>query len=273
MLDKIIHVNSVGETLDLFSLGIYVNYNNLRDFEWSAITSNDNIIDFSKGVVNKTIPFEFCIDEHKAAYIKNLFYEHFEKDIISKSAGYFIINDYRFYCYIIKSKKSKYLMNAGIMSVELEVTSDRPSWVKEICYTYEKEMHDTSGVEKLYQYRYAYTYGRSHGNASLTNDSMRPCMFKFIIYGPVSNPSVSVSGNIYNVNYEISNSEYLVIDSLKREIYVMSMSGERTNVFDRRNKESYIFEKIPIGYSLVAWSGAFGFDLIIYDERSEPKWN
>lgn len=61
MLDRIIHVNSNNEVLDFSSLGMYVNYNDLRDFEWQVKTKNDRITGFYKGVVKKTIPFVFLV--------------------------------------------------------------------------------------------------------------------------------------------------------------------------------------------------------------------
>ena len=93
-----------------------------------------------------------------------------------------------------------------------------------------------------------------------------------IVYGPVNNPSVTIGNHLYNVNCEVDSSEYLVIDSIEREIYIISNFGEKKNVFNKRNNESYIFQKINHGINSVIWSGGFGFDITVYDERSEPEW-
>lgn len=66
MLDKITHTNSNNETLDFTSLGIFVNYNELRDYEWEIKSSNNRITGFTKGIVKKPIPFKFCVDEDLA---------------------------------------------------------------------------------------------------------------------------------------------------------------------------------------------------------------
>ena len=42
--------------------------------------------------------------------------------------------------------------------------------------------------------------------------------------------------------------------------------------FSDRNRDDYIFEKIPSGSNDVSWDGAFGFDVTLLEERSEPKW-
>lgn len=81
MLDRIKHVNSNDEVLDFTSLGIYVNSNDLRDFEWQVKSNNNKITGFYKGIVTKTIPFVFIVNNDKADEIKDTFYEHFEIDV------------------------------------------------------------------------------------------------------------------------------------------------------------------------------------------------
>ena len=39
-----------------------------------------------------------------------------------------------------------------------------------------------------------------------------------------------------------------------------------------KNNESSIWEKIPPGTSIVSWSGGFGFDIILFNERGTPRW-
>ena len=71
MLEKFTHTNSNGETLDFVSMGIYINYNQLRDYEWDVTIENNRIKGFSRGVVKKTIPFVFAVNESQANIIKN----------------------------------------------------------------------------------------------------------------------------------------------------------------------------------------------------------
>lgn len=272
MLDRIRHINSANEVLDFNALGIYTNYNDLRDYEWTASAENNYITGLTRGVVKKSIPFIFCCSEEDACKIKNLFYEHFEKDILNREPGYFEINGYRYYCYLTKSKKKEYLVSRRLLKLEVEVTSDYPYWIMENKWSYSSETTAAGADSKIYPYQYYYVYGKAPGSESITNDSLKASHFRFIIYGPVSNPEVSVAGHLYNVNCDVGNGEYLVIDSRSREIYIVTISGQKINVFDKRNFNSYIFEAIPVGYNLISWSGGFGFDLTVFDERSEPKW-
>ena len=50
MLDRITHTNSNNETLDFTSLGIFVNYNELRDYEWEIKSSIIGLQDLQKGL-------------------------------------------------------------------------------------------------------------------------------------------------------------------------------------------------------------------------------
>lgn len=272
MLESYRHVNSNGEVLDFLKLGIYINYNELRNYEWSVELENNQITRFTKGIVKRTVPFVFYCLMEQANEIKDLFFTHFECDILKKKPGYFEINGYRYYCYLTKSKKSNYLISDRYLTLSVEITTDKPEWIRETKYSFNRDDSQMTNDSKSYQYQYPYIYGKAPGNAHIINNAMISSSFMFLVYGPISNPSISVGGHIYNVRCDVSNSEYLVIDSRTREIYIMTISGEKENVFYKRNFESYIFESIPTGLSLVAWSGGFGFDLIIYDERSEPKW-
>lgn len=70
-------------------------------------------------------------------------------------------------------------------------------------------------------------------------------------------------------------SGYLVIDSRRKTIMLVGAQGTMTNVFNKQNKDSYIFQKIPGGSCEVTTVGvdtSFGFSLTAFVERSEPVW-
>ena len=74
------------------------------------------------------------------------------------------------------------------------------------------------------------------------------------------------------IKAEVSSGEYLVIDSSEKTIMLVKGSGEKVNCFNKRSRDSYVFEKIPVGANTVSWEGEFGFDVTLLEERSEPKW-
>lgn len=66
--------------------------------------------------------------------------------------------------------------------------------------------------------------------------------------------------------------EYLAIDSRSRTIIKVTKNGERENLYHNRQKGRNFFRKIDPGRQPISWTGKFDFDLIIYEERGEPKW-
>jgi hypothetical protein len=123
-----------------------------------------------------------------------------------------------------------------------------------------------------YPFDYAFDYFPDVGVKTLINQHFIDSNFRMVIYGACSNPAVYVAGHLYQVNSEVEAGEYLTIDSVTKKIYLTAKDGTTTNQFKLRNKESYIFKKIPSGNSMVSWSGDFGVDIILLEERSEPKW-
>lgn len=275
MRENFKHINSKNETLDFLSLGITINYNDMRDYEWMYSATNDKITKFSKGIVKKTIPFIFYCSEAEATNIKNRFYEHFEKDVLNLEQGYFLINDYRLYGYVTKSVKSDYLVSKRLLYLTIEYTCQNPNWVKESEYS----LHGSTAIDgseestKTYPYTYSYVYGKSTGKETFFVESLKSCEFKMIVYGATTNPQVTINDHLYNVNVSLNDGEYLVIDSRNKEIYKVAIDGTKTNAFDLRNLENYIFEPLLSGTNTIVWSSGFSFDLIVFEERSEPKWD
>ena len=87
--------------------------------------------------------------------------------------------------------------------------------------------------------------------------------FRLIINGPCSNPVVYVGEHAYQVHCNVGAGEYLMIDSSGKTIELVSSTGAKTNVFNSRNKDSYIFEKIPVGKNPVSWDGDFNCEIIL----------
>jgi hypothetical protein len=90
--------------------------------------------------------------------------------------------------------------------------------------------------------------------------------FVLSVHGPAINPRVTINGYPYVVYATIGAGETLVIDSANKTV----MCGER-NLFDARNKRQSVFEKIPAGQLTLAY-GSFSFELLLHEERSEPRW-
>lgn len=272
MLDRITHINSNNETLDFTSLGIFVNYNDLRNFEWIVKSNNNRITGFYKGIVKKTIPFVFLVaDQQKANEIKNQFYEHFEIDILKKEKGYFEINGYKYYCYAIKSTKSKYLIDKRLLYLSVEITTDDSYWIKETTYTVDFTSSSSRTVTK-YPFTYPFTYSVPK-TVNVVNDSFTDTDMIMRIYGRCTNPIINISDNTYQLYVTLNAEEYAEIDTFKKTITKYSSNGVRSNIFNSRNKSYDAFKKIPQGSFDITTVGVEKVDIVLIERRGEPRWD
>lgn len=271
MIEKIRYINHLNESIEIGSNGIFANSNTLRDYAWNYTSINDKISYFKKGIVKKSIPLIIkCDTEEEGLKQMNKLFEVAEKDVLATEYGKIIINGYYLKCFISGSKKKKYLMKKGYLETTLDVVSDMPSWVKEIKTTFGYN-EGSEGTDLDYNNDFDMDYTSNMLGKQLNNPGFMPAEFNMVIYGPCENPTVTIAGHVYKVNASVLLNEYLTIDSISKTIILTHTDGTETNCFNLRNKQSYIFEKIPSGMDTVA-SGAFKFDVTLYEERSEPKW-
>ena len=278
MLEKIKYINHMMEEMTWGESGIFVNYNDLRDFSWGYTSANNRISSFHKGIAKKKVPIIiFCENEEEGYRKRDELFELCEKDVLAMKHGKIIIGDYYLKCYVTGSIKTNYLRSKGYMEAALEVTTDFPSWVKETTTQFRSVSQDegsgaVGGKNFDFNYDFPFDYSSEFNDKRLKNSGFVGTAFKIIIYGSCSNPAISINDHTYQVNADLSDNEYLTIDSMTKTIVLTKYDGQKENCFHLRNRESYIFEHIPPGENIITWNGAFGFDVILLDERSEPKW-
>lgn len=276
MLERIRYVNHINEEIFFGEFPYFVNYNDLRNFAWNVTTRNDRIASFKKGVVPKSLPVIIkCKKEDEGYDARNKMFEAFEKDVLAMKHGKIYIGDYYLKCYITGSKKTEYLVNKGYMLVELTVQTDLPEWVKEETFPFNMSVNPT-GEGLDYSFGYPHDYTNVQANGMIYNKNFVPSNFRMVIHGAIINPTIYIGGHKYNVDVEIEKGEYLTIDSVEKTIVLTRSKGgvvEHVNCFNLRNRESYIFEKIPTGYNkIVCLNESILFAITLLDERSEPKW-
>lgn len=276
MLESFKYINHLKEEIDFGVEGIFVNENELRDYSWDFISENNKITGFSKGIVKKTIPIIIsCNSEEEGIKKKNSLAEVFEKDIFEAVHGKIFIGDYYLKCFVTGSKKSNYLVDKRSLQTELEITTDCPYWVREktIHFGLFSTAEGKEGGKNLdFNNDFPYDYLPHSDFSKLNNTGYVGSNFKMIFYGEVSNPAVTIAGHEYGVNVDVGSNEYLTIDSMTKKIFLTHVDGTEENVFNKRNRDSYIFEKIPAGNNSFSKSDGFGVDVILMEERSEPKW-
>ena len=104
----------------------------------------------------------------------------------------------------------------------------------------------------------------------IANRSEAAAPYKLIIYGPATNPVITIDGIQIGVNATIGADERVEISSVDKTVILKGAVDK--NLFNARIKDTSMFEGIRSGDHPVMWSGAFNADLIMYEERSEPLW-
>ena len=273
MLEEFVYKNHMNEELLFGKKNIFANANDLRDFAWSITSKSNKIAGFSKGITAKTIPVIIqCDSEMDGSTIRNVLFECTEKDILSMKYGKIVIGDYYLQCYITASKKSDYLIRKGYMRVSLEVSTDRPYWVKESKYIFQPQETSSSGNNMDYPHDYPFDYYNGMSSRILLNEAISDADFEMVVYGPCENPEILIGSHKYHVNCQLETGEYLVINSLSKKMYKVKNDGEQVNQYNLQDRDWYIFQKIASGSHSVSWSGLFGFDITLFERRSEPKW-
>lgn len=271
MLERLMYKNHINEVIDFGVDGVYVNTSALHDYEWKVTSKGNRISSMKYSVQTRKLPvIIMCSTEEEGIEIRNRLFEVFEKDVLALRHGMIIVGNYYFKCFVTKSAKSDYQKTKRYMSLTLTLTSDYPYWVSESTVSYGITGDPDEGMD--YPFDYAFDYLSDNANTALNNTGFVASNFKMIIYGACSNPTINIAGHTYQVNCTVGAGEYLTIDSTTKKIFVTKNNGAVVNHFNDRNKQSYIFEKIPAGRSEVTWDGDFGFDIILMEERSEPRW-
>lgn len=106
----------------------------------------------------------------------------------------------------------------------------------------------------------------------MENKCIGEANFELIFYGAAVDPQITIGGNVYGLETTLKEGEYATVNSITKKIRQYSITGEETNIFDRRDRENNIFQKIPEGTLAVLRSKEMQVDVTLYDERGEPEW-
>lgn len=89
------------------------------------------------------------------------------------------------------------------------------------------------------------------------------------IYGPCSNPSLTVDGNTFRVDCDVPEGSYLSVDPVSRTVLLTLSNGSVVDVFDKAvrgsgvDSGSYIFQTLKTGSSHeLSYGNSFDFDIV-----------
>ena len=263
---KMTYTNHLGEEIKFGEGNILVNQSDVRDYKKNYKIVNDKVEDIEDETRNPQ--FDVFIFGPDRKNIANHFYEAIDIDAIRNKNGILNIGDYYLDGYFVGNKKVKYA-NSILIHLQVEFVAGG-KWYKQEKKSYIQEEIEDSGLDFAYDFDYDFTLDKD--NHLIVNSSFIESDFVMKIMGEVSNPTITIADHIYSVNADVDEGEYLVINSKEKTISLVKANGEIVNMFYARNRDNYIFEKIPVGRNSVEYNEDLNFEITLLDERSEPKW-
>lgn len=276
-MKDIYYVNSNNEKIDLLEPPYMLQTGELFGSKWNyeskqRLGGGGKITNIRKDLEERTLTLSivnYGVENYEEAI--DYLHEITDIDVLKKTPGRLYVGGMYLNCYVTASEKSEWEPEAGYIDVSLTLAVEYPMWVGENPYTFHS-FGISSTNNKRYPRRYPYRYANGMNSTYIINPHFANSNFKLIIYGPVVNPMVTIGGVSYLVNAILEEGEYLVIDSRSRTIIKVKKNGEQENLYHNRQKGRNFFRKVAPGRQPISWAGKFNFDLIIYEERGEPKW-
>lgn len=278
-MHRLYYVSSTGERISLDGEGAFVGTApKLRSRAWTYTLGWRSASGISRDAR------EAKVDAYLTAAVADRLREQADHDMMGSTPGRIEV-DGEWYqrAYIAKSETGAVYGRRG-MKAELTVLLLDGAWRREVSAEfYATETEDPSGLD--YPHDFEYDYGGSGVNRTVTVDGLVPADLKLTVYGPVTNPRVTISQgtftNVYEVDVEVPGGSRLVVDgsSYPKSIQLIGTYGEVEDKFasglrgEGAGSGSYCFERLRPGTSSVAWDGSFGFTLTHYQEEGEPPWS
>lgn len=271
--NNITYTASSGNVYNLKTNGILTKEANYHTWAWdpqgTELQYGQRVSSFSRAAAVYNTTLLFYGTKLKRTELITAFHEDIELDLQTMRTGRIDWGGWYVDCYITTSDTTP---AAGDWTENaISIFCPRPFWIKEEKKTFlpQDEPAAQDFLDYTFDYQYDYFLG-AIGSQRWVRSFPFDTNFRMYIYGPVSNPRIAVNGYPYQVNDTLEATEYLVIDSRENTIIKYLANNTNVSIFDLRNKTESVFNKIPAGTLNLTWTGLFGFDLVLFDERSEP---
>lgn len=214
------------------------------------------------------------LDESEADRLRRLA----DRDLRERTPGTLVVGgEWSRACYIVASEPSDIF--AGHHKERMTVALLGSGWRRERLHRFAIREHQASDGGYDYRHDWGLDYMRGPAPRFLDGGDLGESDFRLVVYGPATNPAVTVAGNVYALKLDIPAGGHAIVDSTDCTIVSVAPGGAISNAFGAgirgagKGGGRYIFQPIPEGVSDVAASGAFGFDLTVYETESEPPWS
>ncbi len=250
------------------------------NYEWKYISTN--LIDGRGSEVERFYKEEKVYDlilhvkgdatEEEYYQLLNDLTDRFEIDVANNRKAKLYCNDYYINCFVFSQEKNEYKKGVQYQEIKFKVLAPYPVWTKEIKHSFYPGQGEESGDGKGYDYKYDYMYATTGSSEVLVNHHIADSRAIITIWGYADNPLFKIGDNTYQVLETVEDGERIIINQIDKTVVKIYQNGIKENIFGKRGKEHSVFEPIKPGTNLIFSSGAFGIDITLFEERSEPKW-
>ena len=269
---------SDGSRIDLMGDGIYAqDPENLTANKWeystiSGVNGLGRVKRFYKDTQEAKLNLDIMADNaDEFNQIMYKLHRTFDRDIRRMKPGKLWWNDFCKEVFAVETSQNEFDELFEAVNREVTFISVYPYWVRRITYQYGTNITNVdAGLD--YDHDYDFDYGMEEITEVIQNDCIDSANFEMKFYGPIENPAVTIGGHAYEVLTTLAEGDYVTVNSLTKKILQYDAYGNVENVFHLRNRDSYIFEKIPEGETAIARSKDHMLDITIFDERGEPEW-
>lgn len=269
------YIASSGREYHLNTAGALTKEANFHSWGWTPVETNlqfgARISGFKREplVYKASLVFYGSYAKRKATI--DALHEDFELDVRNNTPGRIVWGDYYIDCYITEcvTAPEKVITRTGN---DIEIYCPYPFWIRERKQSFYKQATSQGGsfLDYTYDFEYDYYVGDA-GSAIWQTGIPFESAFEMVIYGAATNPRIVANGYPYKVNVTLEAGEYLILNTKEKTITHHKANGTDENAFDLRDKENSVFNPMPAGDITFGWPGTFGFDITIFEERSEPR--
>lgn len=262
--------NHLGEIFNFRDVKTRIRAANLHEFAWKPTdkASRPGMARLEKDAVTYAVTMQFREPLPCRKKLLNALYTLLDKDAMTNQPGRLYFGEYYTECLPISSKTEP---EDFYTAREIGFYSPSGMWIKEIKTEFRPGVDNGGYLDFPYDHPIDFASG-AENQGGVTNVSPADADFVLEFLGPCRSPAVIIDSHLYRVNADVRLNERIVVDSMSKKIYKIAWDGTRENLFNFRERDSYIFKKIAPGTVPVIWDGDLAFNLTIIQERSEPEW-
>ncbi len=263
------------QPVDLYSSQCWIgSIPELRTVEWDYDVTPGNLTGVTRPAVERHVKL-ICTNPAILDSMRAMF----DADLLNRTPGTLTVNgEWSHRCYLTASEPDE--TSPSTVTAQLTIVLLDGVWRRD-ADTIQCVVHqgDSGNTWLDLPFDLPFDLQAPRMSASVTNTLPYGVKWRMIVYGPASNPRVSIGGNEIMVDVLVPDGGYLTIDAIARTVVLTAANGDVTNVFGKARRGigqgsgTYVFEPIAPGTSVIEWDGSFGFDLTPVEERSVPPWS